>query len=201
MAIERRYIQELRAGDGDGMTLAGYAAKFNTPTVIANKFREIIAPGAFTRALAAKQDVRALFNHDVNTVLGRTASGTLALAEDSTGLLFLCQLDPSNTEHKNIYASVKRQNISEMSFAFLPNGENGEEWRQSKDGLVRTLRDVDLFDISVVTRPAYAGTSVQARSEEALTALDFDKRLFPPTRADLKHIENLRRLLDAASIF
>lgn len=180
MSVERRYA-ELRAADNDEMTLVGYAAKFNHPTLIANKFRETIAPGAFARALATKQDVRFLFNHDPNTVLGRTASGTLTLAEDSTGLLFRCLLDSANTEHKNIYASVKRQDVNECSFAFLPNGETGDEWRNDGTGPIRILKDLNLFDCSIVTHAAYGGTSVQARSAEALAALNFEQRLFHPT--------------------
>lgn len=204
--IERRYLQELRAAESESMTLTGYAAKFNSPSSIAGKFRETIAPGAFTRALAAKQDVRFLFNHDVNRVLGRTASGTLTLSEDSNGLLFRCQLDANNSDHTNIYSSVKRGDISECSFAFLPNGEKGEEWRQEPQGLLRTLKDVNLFDVSCVTRPAYNGTSVQARSEEALRALQFEHKLFSAraVRAeepDEKTTENLRRLLAASRIF
>lgn len=195
MTRERRYIQELRAAEGDDLALVGYAATFNTPTVIAGKgtFTEVIAPGAFTRALAEKQDVTCLFNHDANKVLGRTASGTLTLEQDSIGLKFRCQLDPTNTEHRNIHSSVKRGDINSCSFAFLPHGENGESW----NGTTRTLKDVDLFDASIVTRSAYPGTSVQARNKEAM---QFETKLFPTTPIE-RETENLRTLLDAVRLF
>ncbi len=192
MTTERRF-SELRAADSDELVLVGYAATFNQPTVIGGQFTEIIAPGAFTRAIAEKQDVTCLLNHDNNIVLGRTTSGTLTLQQDAKGLKFRCQLDPNNSSHRDLHASVKRGDISEMSFAFKPHGENGESWA----GMTRTLKDVDLVDASIVTRPAYPGTSVQARGAEAL---HFAETLFPPTSIERER-ENLRVLLDASSIF
>src|SRR5208282_2863603 len=176
MSIEKRYARELRAvsGAGDQMVLDGYAARFNSPSKDLGGFRETIAPGAFKRALAEKSDVRALFNHRADKVLGRTASGTLLLSEDDNGLHFRCQLDPNQQMHRDLYSAVKRGDISEMSFAFTPNGPDGEDWQNVQDErgnwfISRTLKDVNLFDTSVVTHPAYDNTSVQARAAEVLT--------------------------------
>jgi uncharacterized protein len=176
MSIERRYIQELRAGQGQGdqMVLEGYAARFNSPSKDLGGFRETIAPGAFKRALAENADVRCLFNHSADKVLGRTASGTLTINEDEKGLHFRCQLDPNNTDHRNLHSSVKRGDINECSFAFTPNGPDGEDWQNVKDErgnwfISRMLKDVNLFDVSAVTHPAYDNTSVQARAAEILT--------------------------------
>ena len=85
MKLERRYfaVEELRADDGDG-TIQGYAAVFDSPSLNLGGFREIVRPGAFTQSVQ-RDDVRALFNHDPNFVLGRTKSGTLALLEDERG--------------------------------------------------------------------------------------------------------------------
>ncbi len=97
MKVERRVVTqpvEVRAM-GDTPMLSGYAAVFNTDTVIAGMFRERIAPGAFTAAVR-EDDVRALFNHDPNCVLGRTTAGTLSLSEDQTGLRY--QIDPPDTQ-------------------------------------------------------------------------------------------------------
>jgi len=174
MSVEKRYAAELRVGtanEAGGMSLVGYAARFNSPSKDLGGFKEIIAPGAFTRALAANSDVRCLFNHDANKVLGRTLSGTLKLTQDDNGLMFHCTLDPNNTEHRNLHSSVARGDINECSFAFTPNGENGDHWedKQDADGkyfISRTLKDVNLFDVSAVTNPAYSNTSVQAREAE-----------------------------------
>jgi hypothetical protein len=174
MSVEKRYAAELRVGtanEAGGMSLVGYAARFNSPSKDLGGFKEIIAPGAFTRALAANSDVRCLFNHDANKVLGRTLSGTLKLTQDDNGLMFHCTLDPNNTEHRNLHSSVARGDINECSFAFTANGENGDHWedKQDADGkyfISRTLKDVNLFDVSAVTNPAYSNTSVQARDAE-----------------------------------
>ena len=174
MSVEKRYAAELRVGPaeaGDEMSLVGYAAKFNLPSKDLGGFKEIIAPGAFTRALADPQtDVRCLFNHSADRVLGRQAAGTLVLKQDDTGLWFRCILDPNNTEHRNLHSSVKRGDINECSFAFTPNGPEGDHWEDRKDEtgkyfISRTLKDVNLFDVSAVTNPAYNNTSVAARSE------------------------------------
>ena len=175
--VEIRYAAELRTGaalggndQGEEMVLEGYAARFNQPSKDLGGFRETIKPGAFRNALANKSDVRCLFNHDASKVLGRTQSGTLTLAEDENGLKFRCQLDPNNTEHRNLYSSVKRQDVSECSFAFTPDGPEGDYWDNVKDEggnwfISRELRNVNLFDVSAVTHPAYAGTNVDARCE------------------------------------
>ena len=174
MSIERRYATELRAGDTQGieMVLTGYAARFNTPSKDLGGFRETISSGAFTRALAEKQDIVCLFNHGMKSdvVLGRTTAGTLAVTTDEKGLFFRCQLDPNQQSHRDLHASVKRGDINECSFAFSPNGPNGDDWADAKDErgewyISRTLKDVNLFDVSAVTRPAYTNTSLQARSE------------------------------------
>lgn len=178
--IERRYCQELRAGEGtDEMVLLGYAARFNSLSKDCGGFREMIAPGAFTRAIADKQDVCCFFNHGMknDAVLGRTTSGTLVLSQDDKGLFFRCQLDSNQQSHRDLHASVKRGDINECSFAFAPNGEAGDEWRNAQDEsgkwyINRTLKDLNLFDVSAVTRPAYNTTSLQARSE----ADAFDKK-------------------------
>jgi uncharacterized protein len=168
--IETRYATELRVAPGDEMVLQGYAATFNSLSKDLGGFREMIAPGAFTRALAEKQDVRCLFNHSADKVLGRTAAGTLVLAQDEKGLSFRCQLDPKQTAHRDLHASVARGDINECSFAFSPNGDSGDAWENRKDAdgswyIARTLKDVNLFDVSAVTHPAYNGTTVAARAE------------------------------------
>ena len=162
---------ELRAEKlGDQMVLEGYAARFNSPSKDLGGFRETIAPGAFKRALAQNDDVFCLFNHSADKVLGRTSSGTLSVNEDDKGLHFRCQLDPNQQWHRDLHSAVARGDLRECSFAFTPNGPDGEDWQNVKDergnwSISRMLKDVNLFDASVVTHPAYDNTSVQARAE------------------------------------
>jgi len=174
-SIEIRYATELRVGaamggndQGEEMCLVGRAASFNSESKDLGGFKETIAPGAFTRALSEKQDVRCLFNHSADRVLGRTKNGTLTLEQDQNGLSFRCMLDPNQQAHRDLHAAVKRGDISECSFAFTPNGDNGDAWDNKRDAdgnwyISRTLKDVDLFDVSAVTHPAYNDTIVNAR--------------------------------------
>ena len=169
--LERRSmkVRELRTDD-EGK-IAGYAAVFNEEAVIGNWFRERIDPGAFKRAIKEKQDVRALFNHNADYVLGRTISKTLRLQEDEQGLWIECE--PPNTQFAHdLMESIRRGDISEMSFAFTVPNKDGEDWDESetKEGKLplRIIRDVDLYDVSPVTYPAYEGTSVGLRSAESV---------------------------------
>jgi HK97 family phage prohead protease len=170
----RIFKAEVRASKGDKPQIAGYAAVFNTPTDI-GYFREQIAPGAFTKAIADKQDVKCLFNHDPNKVLGRTKSGTLRLAEDNTGLKYECDIDQSTSVGKDVHAHIERGDVDQCSFGFVVRDE---DISYDKEGTpTRTIKQADLFDVSPVTYPAYPTTSVEARSNaEALKELKINKR-------------------------
>jgi len=176
MNVEIRYASKMtveeRGDQGDEMALVGYAAAYNSLSKpLPEGFVEKIAPGAFDRALAEKQDCRCLFNHDPSRVLGRVSSGTLKLSSDDKGLKFRCALDPNQQAHRDLHAAVKRGDISDCSFAFSPNGEDGHDFDdvRQQDGswlMIRTLKDVNLYDVSAVTHPAYNDTSVSARDAQ-----------------------------------
>lgn len=159
----RTFCSEVRASprEGGGLRFEGYAARFNSPSEDLGGFIEDIAQGAFTEAIA-RDDVRALFNHDPNYVLGRTAAGTLTLEEDENGLRFDVDA-PDIGWAKDLHESVKRGDIDQCSFAF---DVEQDEWTRGKDGNPdrRTLKKVRLYDVSIVTYPAYQATSVHARS-------------------------------------
>jgi len=165
----RTVIAELRVDDADG-GLVGYAAKYDVWSVPMMGFKERIAKGAFDRALAEEQDVRALWNHDSNFVLGRSTNGTLTMATDDTGLRV--HINPPDAQWaRDLMESVKRGDIDQMSFGFkVPKG--GDTWWQEKDSkeVLRELRDVDLFDVSPVTFPAYPQTSLDARDQHLMVA-------------------------------
>lgn len=152
---------EVRA-ENDGLTVEGYAAVFNQPTDIGGYFREQIAPGAFKEAIG-RDDVVFLINHD-GLPLARTRSGTLDLTEDDHGLKIRSVLDPSDPDVQSIAGKMKRGDLDKMSFAFYPERE---EWDETDDVPLRTIHQAALFDVSIVTQPAYDGTDIGLRSLEA----------------------------------
>jgi HK97 family phage major capsid protein/HK97 family phage prohead protease len=159
MTQERRFFKaaEVRVSPSGG--IAGYAAVFNQLSEDLGGFRERILPGAFSRSLASA-DVRCLFNHNPEQILGRSKSGTLRLSEDRAGLYFDCDL-PDTQLGRDLRTIIKRGDISECSFSFSAVGQN---WIDGQDGkTIRELTDVDLFDVSPVTFAAYPQTSVSAR--------------------------------------
>lgn len=163
--MERRLITtELRATTEDGKRkIGGYAAVFNSLSVVLWDFREEIAPGAFAEAIA-KNNVRALWNHDTSEVLGASANGTLYLAEDATGLRFELEL-PDTQRGRDAYTLIERGDVAQMSFGFrsLPDGD---EWRIDENGqYIRRLLKADLLEVSPVTFPAYPATTVGVRSD------------------------------------
>lgn len=160
--MERRGFDsgfEVRA-DGDQPVLKGYAAKFNKDSEMLGWFIERIDPGCFAKAIQ-ESDVRALFNHEPSYVLGRNKSGTLRLAEDTIGLVYEVDPDMENTDHKNVVRMVERGDVTQSSFGFEVVKD---EWDYSDpDRIVRTLKEVKLYDVSPVTYPAYLDTEVDVK--------------------------------------
>jgi len=152
---------EVRAKDGEAKKIVGYASVFNQITNI-GYFDERVAPGAFTRSLTERPDVRALWDHDSSFPIGRVGAGSLELKEDGTGLYV--EITPPDTQAgRDTLELVRTGHITGMSFGFMPMPD-GADWSIVEGREVRTLTDVDLFEISVVTFPAYEGTSAEARS-------------------------------------
>ena len=163
--IERRNFQvsELRSiTDGDGLRhITGYAAVFNSLSEDLGGFREKIDPGAFAKTIGA-DDVRALWNHDSNHVLGRNKSGTLLLSEDKRGLKI--DIMPPDTQFaRDLMISIDRGDVDQMSFGFRTISQR---WEGEYPDETRTLMEVQLFDVSPVTFPAYPDTEVGLRSLE-----------------------------------
>lgn len=157
---------ELREQEGAPPALEGYASVFNSEAVIGGRFREMIAPGAFARALKEGDDVVALFNHNPDSVIGRTSNGTLRLSEDAHGLKYVVDLNPDDPDAQRVLAKVRRGDVVASSFAFSVVKEDVQ--RKAGDELpLRVIQDVKLYDVSPVTTPAYAATSVSARDADA----------------------------------
>jgi hypothetical protein len=153
-------IRSVATEDGS-LKIGGYAATFNQEADGLN-FREVIAPGAFTRTLQSDQPMFLLVNHDFESLpLASTQSGTLRLAEDSVGLRMEATLDPMNPRAAELASALSRGDVDKMSFAFTV-ADGGD----TREGGLRTLTDLDLYEVSVVTMPAYSSTSVGMRSAE-----------------------------------
>jgi len=156
-------VRELRSGtNGAKKIITGYAAVYDQWSDLLGYFREIIRPGAFKNVLG--DDVRCLFNHDPSQILGRTAAGTLRLAEDRRGLSIECEMPDTNVG-RDVHAMIDRRDIDQMSFSF----DVGEDrWTFSSDPGKPDEREIllleRLYDVAPVTFPAYSTTSVAARS-------------------------------------
>ena len=146
-------------------TIVGLAALFNSETVIAGElgWREQIASGAFDSALSRQDDVRCLWNHDHGIVLGRTRSHTLRLSKTARGLAYAVDL-PRTQAAQDVKGLISRGDVSGSSFGFRVLADQWDT-RDVKEGKLplRTITDVELFDVSPVTFPAYQATSVSAR--------------------------------------
>ncbi len=162
---------------GEKPKIIGHAAVFNSPTVIHGffgNFTEEIAPGAFEESIG-EDDIRGLFNHDPNFVLGRNKAGTLELEEDKTGLRY--EIDPPETTIGNdTLISIERGDITGSSFGFNVIEEKWEFSEDENEPDKRTLIKVKLWDVSPVTFPAFDDTDVAVRKHKELRSAFDAKR-------------------------
>jgi uncharacterized protein len=151
-AVESRTATiELRAA-GDGRTFSGYAALFNEPSQPL-PFTEYVRPGAFKRSLQSRNRMMLLWNHDSSNPLASTRNGSLQLVEDERGLKVTATL-PDTTLGRDISELVRTGVVDSMSFGFSVKKDS---W--SSDGQTRYLEDVTLFEVSLVSTPAYESTA------------------------------------------
>ena len=187
MNIERRTATEgveLRE-EGDTLTAVGYAAVFEQTSQNLGGFVERVAPGAFRKTIQ-EADVRALFNHEADHLLGRKSSGTLRMMEDDKGLRYEIDL-PNTTLGRDVGELLRRGDITGSSFGFRTIGD---EWIETDDGYpLRRLTEVALRDVGPVTFPAYTQSEASLRSLAKSRELDLD-RLVEAAEAD-----DLRTLL------
>lgn len=171
-------ISELRAeGDKESPRLTGYAAVFDVWTDIWF-WREKINRGAFTKTIQ-EADVRALFNHDPNFVLGRNGAGTLRLREDDKGLFVEIDSPSTQTIQDLVVSPIQRGDVSQMSFGFIVVKERmtiKQDDEAGDDISEREILEVKLFDVSPVTFPAYPETSIEANS---IPSHEVRRRMFP----------------------
>lgn len=146
----------------DGLFIEGYFSVFNSNYELWDGATESVAPGAFSNTLGG--DIRALIDHETRLVLGRNKAGTLELREDSHGLWGRVRINPNDTDAMNLYNRVKRGDVDQCSFGF---DILDEETQVREDNSVHwTIREVKLYEVSIVTFPAYEETSVSARKRD-----------------------------------
>lgn len=153
---------EARADTNETAVIEGYAAVFDTWSEELGgyfPFREKVAKGAFTDSIT-DDDIRALFNHDPNYIIGRNKAGTLELSEDENGLLVRIT-PPNNSVGKDLMESIRRGDITQMSFGFTVVLDR---WSFEDEVDVRELLKVKLYDVSPVTYPAYSTTECGVRT-------------------------------------
>jgi HK97 family phage prohead protease len=152
---------EVRA-EGDGMTFTGYASVFNSPSQDLGGFIEYVAPGAFKRSLQSRNEVKLLWNHDAGEPLASLRGGSMQLVEDERGLKVTASL-PQTSRGRDVAELLRTKVIDSMSFGF---NVIKDTW--SRDGQTRTLDSVRLFEVSIVSFPAYEATTAQVRSQPTI---------------------------------
>lgn len=148
--------------DGENPIIEGYFAVFNSIYALGQGMTESIAPGTFTSSLS--NDVRALVNHDTTLVLGRTKAHTLELREDARGLWGRIIINPKDNAAVDLYERVKRGDVDQCSFGFEIRSED-TDIKENGD-IHWTITDVNLYEVSCCTFPAYEETGISARSTE-----------------------------------
>lgn len=167
--MENRYFQlsevTTRSEGEENLILEGYFARYDDVYHIAENATESIARGAFAESI--KGDVRALYNHNSDVILGRTSAGTLELQDRDAGLWGRIKINPKDAQAVNVYERIARGDITGCSFGFeIP--PDGEEMSVNSDGSVHwTITRVDpLYEVSPVVFPAYEMTNVHAREKQ-----------------------------------
>lgn len=196
--LEKRFIsQEIKTetrteGEVTERIVAGYAAVFNTKTKLSERVEEMIKPGAFSSSLGG--DVRALWSHNSDMVIGRTKNGSLELKEDQFGLNFRLKL-PDTQQGRDAYTLISQGFVTGVSFGFRVKKDS---WTRGENNAphLRTLEEVDLLEVSPTAFPAYAETSVSARSAEEILKEYESKLAWEENERSSEAVKALRNSLD-----
>lgn len=193
---------EIRAETNpDGtITFRGYAAVFNRESKDLGGFKELIAPSAFDRCLAnGNADVRCLQNHESSRVLGRTTAKSLRVWVDSKGLAFETRSQPTSYA-RDLSLNVAAREVTGCSFRFYC-AEGGDSWAALPDGaVIRTLKDIEIDEITIATFPAYRETEVSTRSAERRDEFHRGQTSPPPAVPIDFEGDHRRRLAQIAAI-
>jgi len=171
--MERRYNQTHIRSEGN--KISGYASVFfdGTPETEFKMWKdgpvERMSKTAFNRAIDERHDVRALYNHNPDNLLGRTSAGTLHITTDAKGLRYSIPFDANDADHVRVKSKLDRGDLTGSSFAFQITGD---EWSKEDGKEVRTITDVSLVDVGPVTYPAYEGATASTRDAATLQSYD-----------------------------
>lgn len=169
MNIELRAVDglEVRAEDGGDPVIAGRGIPYGEWSEDLGGFRERLMPGTF-RVSIADDDIRALFNHNADIVLGRKSNGTLRLNESERGVMYEVDVNPDDADALSAVARIKRGDITGNSFGFMIENREDQEWEE-RDGMMwRTIKRATLRELGPQTFPAYPTSDVGVRSSRAV---------------------------------
>ncbi|MEU7032726.1 HK97 family phage prohead protease [Streptomyces sp. NPDC046237] len=194
---------QVRAADEDGTRrgFTGHAAVFNSRTAIGNPltwgFYEEIAPGAFTKTIS-EGDARMLVDHDTRLVVSRVSAGSLRLAQDQVGLAVDADLDDRLSYVSDLIVNLDNRNVTGMSFGFRVVKDDWESVAvETSEGdleaELRIIREVQLFEVSAVTFPAYEDTTAALRSVGVALAARGDDAAFDRRAAYRPELNDFRR--------
>ena len=197
-AMQGLSIREAEKDSGYIGVLEGHAAVFNSDSLefagYGKPWVERIAPGAFKRTLAEQPDVKALWSHRADSILAR-APDTLKISEDATGLrVEICLIDTQ--QNRDVLASVRAKLVDSMSFGF---SARSVKWEEGKERDIRTLLDVDLFEVSPVVWPAYPDTAISARSAASFRSQDGTAELKAIAEERDQHFATARKSTEDAT--
>lgn len=184
LITEKLEVREVTT-DSQIKTIGGYAVKYNSPTLITDrwgdKFLEEISAGAFDKSLQNRTQ-KALWNHDSSKPLGSVTAGTLRFNQDITGLNYDIDL-PNTTYGNDAYESVQRGDVDGSSFGFTCINDIWSTVQYEGEEIYkRSIVEADLFEVSPCTFPAYESSEMSCRSLETF-------------KDDLKKKEELRKKL------
>lgn len=172
--LERRVITastiHFERREDKSITVEGIAAPYNSDSVDLGYFVERYAPGCFTRTLKERPDIRALVDHDTGLIVGRTTAGNLEMFDTKEGLGYRFT-PPDTTIGRDLAYNIENRILTNVSIGFMILDHR---WTKEKDTYVRTLLDVELWEMSFVAFPAYPETTAEARD---LKSLDLEQVL------------------------
>lgn len=169
MELELRQVPGLDVrAEGDGAPIiAGRGIPYGEWSEDLGGFRERLLPGSFRQSMA-DDDIRALFNHDPNIVLGRKSNGTLRLSESERGVFYEVDVNTDDADAMSAVARIRRGDITGNSFGFYIEGRDDQEWEE-RDGMMwRTIKRGRMRELGPQTFPAYPQSDVAVRSAHAV---------------------------------
>lgn len=182
--LQARSGLKMETREDQSKFIRGYAAVFydeadpaGTEYWLWSDVVERLMPGCFDRALKEKHDARCVFNHDPDALLGRVSAGSLRLSVDAKGLLYECDQDNADPDWQRVAAKIDRGDVTGSSFAFLPTRTTWTEVKADQQTYwVRGIEEVDLFDASPVTWPAYTGTTAGRSDQQRIVEASASER-------------------------